>query len=310
MSIGAPLGRRLGLTRIGIHHERLSPGRRTSFPPRRERGGGVRLVWRGRRTSGSTGCCTGWGPERSVGLPAGTGLAHTFLNNTEREVRLLVVGEASKAENRVVYPLHPERQGMREDWWDDAPRAAWAGMTGCRTSCAPPRRGRAEPGGATGPPARASLGGDRHLLQRRAGARGGPASPSGRPARTAGRAAAQSDRISSARRLPVSRAWRSTRVAQLAPPSAGTVTGQVTSVSMFISAPARSRRGPRHRPCPRSCRRRSWRRSGPRITATPPVMYSQPFEPQPSTTTVAPELRTRTARPPGRRRTATPSVAP
>ncbi len=30
----------------------------------------------------------------------------------------------------------------------------------------------------------------------------------------------------------------------------------------------------------------------PRITATPPVMYSQPFEPQPSITTFAPELRT------------------
>ena len=32
MSIGAPLGRKLGLTRVGIHHERLPPGRRTSYP--------------------------------------------------------------------------------------------------------------------------------------------------------------------------------------------------------------------------------------------------------------------------------------
>jgi len=31
-SIGAPLGRTLGLRRIGIHHERLPPGRRTSYP--------------------------------------------------------------------------------------------------------------------------------------------------------------------------------------------------------------------------------------------------------------------------------------
>ena len=30
-SIGAPLAR-LGLRRIGIHHERLPPGRRTSYP--------------------------------------------------------------------------------------------------------------------------------------------------------------------------------------------------------------------------------------------------------------------------------------
>ena len=32
--------------------------------------------------------------------------------------------------------------------------------------------------------------------------------------------------------------------------------------------------------------------TGPRITAVPPVMYSQPLEPQPSTTASAPELRT------------------
>jgi uncharacterized cupin superfamily protein len=31
-SIGAPLARRLGLSRMGIHHERLPPGRRTSYP--------------------------------------------------------------------------------------------------------------------------------------------------------------------------------------------------------------------------------------------------------------------------------------
>src|ERR1700677_57985 len=32
MAIGAPLARKLGLTRIGIHHNRLPPGRRTSYP--------------------------------------------------------------------------------------------------------------------------------------------------------------------------------------------------------------------------------------------------------------------------------------
>lgn len=31
-SIGAPLGRGLRLNRLGIHHERLPPGRRTSYP--------------------------------------------------------------------------------------------------------------------------------------------------------------------------------------------------------------------------------------------------------------------------------------
>src|SRR5262245_36561202 len=31
-SIGSPLGRATGLLRIGVHHELLPPGRRTSFP--------------------------------------------------------------------------------------------------------------------------------------------------------------------------------------------------------------------------------------------------------------------------------------
>lgn len=31
-----------------------------------------------------------------MGFPAGTGVCHTFINNTDEEVRLLVVGEANK----------------------------------------------------------------------------------------------------------------------------------------------------------------------------------------------------------------------
>ena len=46
-------------------------------------------------------------PGDSVGFPAGTGICHTFLNNTEQEVRLLVVGEANKKYNRIYYPLNP-----------------------------------------------------------------------------------------------------------------------------------------------------------------------------------------------------------
>ena len=44
-------------------------------------------------------------PADGVGFPAGTGLAHSFLNNTETEVRLLVVGETDKEENRIIYPV-------------------------------------------------------------------------------------------------------------------------------------------------------------------------------------------------------------
>ena len=45
----------------------------------------------------------------------------SFLNNTEAEVHLLVVGERRKPENRIFYPLHPDRRPLHEDWWDGHP---------------------------------------------------------------------------------------------------------------------------------------------------------------------------------------------
>ena len=60
----------------------------------------------------------------AVGFPAGTGVSHTFINNTDREVRLLVVGEAGKAENRIHYPLNEAyAAGFAKRWVDHEPRA-------------------------------------------------------------------------------------------------------------------------------------------------------------------------------------------
>jgi uncharacterized cupin superfamily protein len=112
MSIGAPLGMRLGLSRIGIHHERLPPGRRTSFPHAESAEEEFVYVLEGTPDVWLDGVVHRLRPGDAVGFPAGTGLSHTFLNDTEDEVRLLVVGERSKPENRIVYPLNPERKGL------------------------------------------------------------------------------------------------------------------------------------------------------------------------------------------------------
>lgn len=42
-------------------------------------------------------------PGDWVGFPAGTGVCHSVLNNSAREVRLLVVGETHRPEDRVFY---------------------------------------------------------------------------------------------------------------------------------------------------------------------------------------------------------------
>ncbi|TNC72992.1 cupin domain-containing protein [Rubellimicrobium roseum] len=130
MSIGAPLGRRLGLTRIGIHHERLPPGRRTSFPHAESDEEEFVFVLEGTPDVWLDGVLHRLRPGDAVGLPAGTGVAHTFLNDTEEEVRLLVVGEASKPANRVIYPLHPDRPGPEERRWTDAPQQPLGGHDG------------------------------------------------------------------------------------------------------------------------------------------------------------------------------------
>ena len=107
LGIGAPVGAATGLAvmafttsgcrrpahllaacRARSRGVRLSPGRAAAGLDR----------WRGPRSRA----------RRRVGFPKGTGTAHTFLNNTDADVRLLVVGEKSSRLG-IHYPLHPVR---------------------------------------------------------------------------------------------------------------------------------------------------------------------------------------------------------
>lgn len=130
LSIGAPLARSLGLGRIGIHHERLPPGRRTSYPHAESAEEEFVYVLEGTPDLWLDGTLYRLQPGDAVGFPAGTGQCHSILNNSAGEVRLLVVGEVSKPENRVHYPLHPELQRSRSDAWNDAPRRTLGGHDG------------------------------------------------------------------------------------------------------------------------------------------------------------------------------------
>jgi uncharacterized cupin superfamily protein len=63
-------------------------------------------------------------PGDFAAFPSGTGVCHTFINNSHREAKLLVGGDASKSENRICYPLNPQRRNEMpwSGWWDDAPK--------------------------------------------------------------------------------------------------------------------------------------------------------------------------------------------
>jgi uncharacterized cupin superfamily protein len=116
----ASLGRKLGLTRLGIHHMRLPPGQRTSYPHAESAEEEFVFVVEGRPDVWIDGDLHRLAPGDSVAFPAGTGICHTLLNNTGEEVRLVVVGEKNP-ENRIRYPLNQAFEQSIEFGWKDAP---------------------------------------------------------------------------------------------------------------------------------------------------------------------------------------------
>ena len=122
MAFWSSVGEKLGLTRIGIHHLRVPPGRRISYPHAESAEEEFVFVIEGRPDAWIDGELHPLVPGDSVAFPAGTGICHTFLNNTPDEVRLLVVGEKPKAENRIRYPLNPAYEATRSDRWVNPPQ--------------------------------------------------------------------------------------------------------------------------------------------------------------------------------------------
>lgn len=134
MDRDADYSRHFGMQRVGIHHVRLLPGRRTSYPHAESTEDEFVYVIEGTPDVWLDGVLHRIGPGDGVGFPAGTGITHSFLNNTESDVRLIVVGER-RSDNRIFYPVNPEQRAMRDDWWDDVPareRGPHDGLTDAR----------------------------------------------------------------------------------------------------------------------------------------------------------------------------------
>ena len=130
-SIGSPFGKTMGLTRLGIHHEVLLPGRRTSWPHAESTEEEFIYVIEGNPDVWVDGTLYPLQPGDGVGFVPGTGISHTFLNNSEKEVRLLVVGDTHRKDNQVFYPLHPARnQEVGDALWKDIPKRELAGHDG------------------------------------------------------------------------------------------------------------------------------------------------------------------------------------
>lgn len=123
LGIHSKFGRHFGLARIGVHHEVLPPGRRTSWPHAERDEEEFVMVLEGEPDVWIDGVLHRLKAGDGVGFPDKTGIAHAFINNTDTPVRLIVVGEASRQRAKVFYPMHPKRnQEIGEMFWADVPK--------------------------------------------------------------------------------------------------------------------------------------------------------------------------------------------
>ena len=122
LSRGCALGKHFGFSRIGIHHEIVEPGHRTSWPHAEKTEDEFVHVLEGTPDVWLDGVLYRLQPGDSVGFKAGDGLAHAFINNTEETVRLLCIGDTDREDNRIHYAVHPERNiTLDKLHWDDVP---------------------------------------------------------------------------------------------------------------------------------------------------------------------------------------------
>lgn len=121
---GAAIGRKLGLNRVAINYEVLQPGDRSSWPHAHKEEEEFIFVLEGTPQVWIDGNVYDLNPGDCVGLPPRTGHAHTLINNSDKEVKAIVVGEGDVPTDKIFYPKHPARnEEMKEKgaFWDGHP---------------------------------------------------------------------------------------------------------------------------------------------------------------------------------------------
>jgi len=116
-------GSAAGLVRLGVNLQRLPPGRRSSWPHAESDEEEFVFVIEGEVDAWIDGELHRMHAGDLAAFPAGTGICHCFVNNSSRDVLLLVGGEAAKASNRIFYPLNQSRRAdlKATEWWHDVP---------------------------------------------------------------------------------------------------------------------------------------------------------------------------------------------
>lgn len=120
-TINSDIGRSVNFNRIAVHHVILPPGCRTSYPHAESKEEEFVFVLKGQPHLWLNGFIRDLQENFAVGFPAGTGIAHSFMNNTNADVHLLVAGDKTKKENLCAFPINPELKKTTPIWWDHPP---------------------------------------------------------------------------------------------------------------------------------------------------------------------------------------------
>jgi uncharacterized cupin superfamily protein/GNAT superfamily N-acetyltransferase len=119
--IDSDFGRNVGFQRVAVHHIVLPPGCRTSSPHAESIEEEFAFVLKGQPHLWLNGYIHPLEEGFAVGFPAGTGVAHTFINNSDSDIHLLVAGERTKKENLCAFPINPELKDSCDIWWENSP---------------------------------------------------------------------------------------------------------------------------------------------------------------------------------------------
>ena len=121
---GICMSREFGLKSVAIWLERIPPGKRTSWPHAHSTEEEFVYVLKGEVTVLLDDKTYKKGAGTAIDFKAGSGVAHTLMNESESEVLYICVGECEPIEDKIYYPLHPKRNEeirLKGYLWEDRP---------------------------------------------------------------------------------------------------------------------------------------------------------------------------------------------
>lgn len=124
-SYGVCLSRKFGLKSIAIWLERLPSGNRSSWPHAHSVEEEFAFILKGKASIWLDGEIHQKDAMTAVDFKAGSGIAHTIMNQSAEDIYYLCVGESQPLNDKIFYPQHPKRneECKRENFfWENNPK--------------------------------------------------------------------------------------------------------------------------------------------------------------------------------------------